>query len=147
MVPVIRLIFLSLFAGTICVTFGCEEGTKSGDAKLDNSPVAGTVQLEIEFNSSRKNINVDVPCSADSTVFTILERARNLGDLKFKSAGSSADKKFVTSIGGVDNLAANGDNWVFRVNGKLGDKSSGIYSVKPGDEVLWSFGKYSEFDD
>ena len=70
--------------------------------------------------------------------------AQKNGELDFESTGREADKKFVTSIGGVDNLVAAGDNWVYRVNGKLGDKSSGLYPVEPGDELLWVFGKYSE---
>ena len=143
MAAVLRILPLVLFASACCVFAGCEKESPSGAAKSGNSPVAGTVQLEIQFNSDRKNIKVAVPCSADSTVFTILERARNMGDLKFKSSGLAAKDKFVTSIDGVDNLASAGDNWVYRVNEELGDKSSGLYSVSPGDQVFWVFGKYS----
>ena len=136
-----RVFALIFCACAIGITIGCEESTPG------SSLATGTVQLEIEFNSERKNINVAVPCSVDSTVFTILQRAHNMGDLKFDSMGLTDDMKFVTSIGGVDNLNEQGDNWVFRVNGKLGDKSAGVYPVKPGDQIQWAFGKYDENED
>lgn len=124
-----------------CFLAGCED-TGSGVAvqnRADGKTV-GTVQLEIDFNSQRRKISVDVPCSSDSTVFSILQRAQNIGDLKFDSTGTG-ERVFVSSIGGVENQAA-GDNWVYQVNGKLGDRSSGVYAVKPGDHVSWVFGDY-----
>ena len=108
----------------------------------EDAKVAGTVDLEIDFQSEKKKIQVAVPCSADSTVFSILTRAQNLGDLKFESRGSSPESRFVTSIGGVENQAAAGDNWVFRVNGELADRGCGEISVRPGDQVQWMFGEY-----
>ena len=140
----LRVFSLVLFACTICFACGCEKTSPSGPVTADSSPAIGNVQLEIKFNSDRDNIKIDVPCGSNSTVFTILERAGKNGELDFESTGRAADKKFVTSIGGVDNLVAAGDNWVYRVNGKLGDKSAGLYRVEPGDEVLWVFAKYSE---
>jgi hypothetical protein len=142
----LRVFSWVLFACAICFACGCEKTSQSGAVIDDNSPVIGNVQLEIEFNSERENIKIEVPCTSDSTVFTVLELAQKNGELKFESNGRGADMRFVTSIGGVDNLAAAGDNWVYRVNGKLGDKSSGLYSVKPGDDVLWVFGEYLEKD-
>ena len=40
------------------------------------------------------------------------------------------------------NLAGDGKNWIYRVNGVLGDKGSGVFAVKPQDKAVWSFGKY-----
>ncbi len=141
--PVVNCFLIaSIGISLICLASGCEQ-TGTSTARLDTGKVAGTVQLVIEFKSDRKNISVDVPCSADSTVYTILERAQNLGDVKYKATGQTDPAfTFVNSIGGVDNLAAKGDNWIYSVNGELGDKSSALYEVKPGDEVTWTFGKY-----
>ena len=119
---------------------GC--GPDTALLEPEDAKVAGTVDLEIDFQSQEKTtIQVAVPCSADSTVFSILTRAQNLGDLKFESRGSGPESRFVTSIGGVENQAA-GDNWVFRVNGELADRGCGEFSVRPGDQVQWMFGKY-----
>jgi hypothetical protein len=119
---------------------GCDSspaGTRSTAA--GNS--AATVQLDIDFGGRRGNISVDVPCSVDSTVFQILERARNMADLEFYASGAG-ETTFVRSIDGVENEGAEGDNWVFRVNEKLGNKSCGIFPVQPGDRVLWVLGEY-----
>ncbi len=124
---------------------GCnQQKSQSGTGVLDSqAPVAGTVQLEIDFQSDRENVDADIPCSADSTVFTILQRAQNLGDVEFKAIGTDKpESTFVRSIGGVDNLAGAGDNWVFSVNGEMGKKGAALVAVKPGDEVTWVFGKY-----
>ena len=54
----------------------------------------------------------------------------------------SKDTAFLTAIDGVKNLGAKGDNWIFRVNKKLGKKSFAITKLKMGDSVTWTFGKY-----
>lgn len=105
-----------------------------------DAQVAGTVDLEIDFQSQREKIEVPIPCSADSTVFSILTRAKNLGDLDFEFRGTVAANMFVTSIGGIENQAALG--WVFRVNGELADKGCGEFAVAPGDHVQWVFDSY-----
>lgn len=132
------------FAASVTIFFialvGCDTSTSVAEPET-GSTSAGTVELEIDFQSDQENISVRIPCSTDSTVWSILDRARNLGDVKFESRGEG-ETAFVTSIGGVENQAAAGDNWVYRVNGELGDKSCGVFSVKPGDQVLWVFGKY-----
>lgn len=146
MVHFSRGILLSLLAFVVCVSPGCQVRTDIEPVVADQSPDIGIVKLEILFNSDREDILSDVPCSAESTVWSVLERARDEGDLEFESTGQTAEYKFVTSIGGLKNQASAGDNWVYRVNGVLGDKSSGLYPVNPGDHVIWVFGKYSAED-
>ena len=58
--------------------------------------------------------------------------------IKVRSSGSTA---FLTQIDDVEN-EGNGKNWIFRVNGKLADRSSGIYKLDKGDTILWRFQKY-----
>lgn len=65
-----------------------------------------------------------------------------MGDVKFESSGSG-ETAFVKAIDGVENEKAAGDNWTFKVNGKLGDRSSGVFELKPGDDVVWRFGAYA----
>ena len=105
----------------------------------------GTVILEIDFNGRAVDKTINVQCSSDSTVLSILQRADERGavDFTFTGSGKSA---FITAIDGVVNEKANGDNWVYRVNGELGNRGSGDSTVKAGDTILWRFGKYSEAD-
>ena len=129
----------SLLIAAMLPLMGCDSGP-SGSA-AGSSTAAGTVQLEIDFRGKRANISVDVPCSLDSTVFQIMERARNMGDLEFESTGSD-DSAFISSIGGIENEGRSGDNWVFRVNDELGDRGCGVIAVNKSDHILWVLGKY-----
>lgn len=107
----------------------------------ESNPVVETATLEIQFNSHGEDLKLEVLCGEGATVFLVMERARENGDLEFESTGRDATL-FVQSIGGVKNQAGGGDNWVYRVNGELGDRSCGVFSVNPGDRVLWVFGDY-----
>ena len=53
-------------------------------------------------------------------------------------------KKATAFLSQIDDLAntPRGRSWVYRVNGKLADRSFGIYPVKSGDIVTWSFQDY-----
>ena len=132
MVPTVCLLMFVIGAS------GCESSSTNSTA---TSSVVGTVQLVIDFDGRRENVSVDVPCSVNSTVFQVLERARNMADLEFYNSGTG-ETTFVRSIDGIENEGAEGENWIFRVNGKLGDKSCGVFPVQPGDRVEWALGDY-----
>jgi len=125
--------FVALF-----IFSGCDGGPKTKTA--DSEREIGTVDLAVDFGSEKKPIAVAVVCSEDSTVLSILERAHNTKDLDLKFRGSG-ETAFVESIDGVKNEGAGGKNWIYRINGKTGDKSAGIYEVDPGDTVSWTFGE------
>jgi len=128
----------------LALAVGCDP-QPTPDAQRSADPVgevvAGTVQLQVDFSGEKKNISVKVPCSADSTVFQILQRAQNQGDLEFDSQGSGGTA-FVHSIDGVLNSGRRGKNWVFRVNEQLAKESCGLLAVVPGDVIEWRFGQY-----
>jgi len=60
-------------------------------------------------------------------------------ETKLRGSGETA---FLMQIDDVTNEGGAGRNWVYRVNGKLGDRSAGIYPLDAGDTVLWRFQKY-----
>lgn len=115
--------------------FGCDSSGKSTGVQRD----VGTVSLKIDFGGDKKSEMIDVVCSPESTVLSTLERAQNMNKLKVKFRGSG-ETAFVTSIGGVENEGADGQNWIFLVNDELGDRSAGVFEVQPGDTISWSFG-------
>lgn len=137
------MVWLVLFS---CTWFsGCNSATDSenGPATPPVTGVAesGTATLEICFNSNRDDLEIEVACEPEMTVLAILEKAQAMGEFDFESTGSGASA-FVKSIGGIENLAARGNNWTYRVNSEVGNRSCGVYSVNPGDRVLWAFGDY-----
>ena len=60
------------------------------------------------------------------------------------SAHGSGETAMVTKIDDVANQgpATDSKNWIFRINGRLGDESCGLAKVRPGDTVLWKFEHY-----
>lgn len=59
-------------------------------------------------------------------------------------AHGSGSAFFVDSLLGMKNGEEPNCFWTFRVNGKLADKSAGVYVLQPGDQVEWRFGPYEE---
>lgn len=99
------------------------------------------VTLVVQFSKSRKKTLKQLELPADSTVLDLMKLAKRNKkiDFKFRGKGPTA---FLSSIDGISNEGARGDNWIFRVNGKLGRKSCGVSKLADGDTVTWSFGKY-----
>jgi len=60
--------------------------------------------------------------------------------VRFEHQGSAATA-LLTRIDDVKN-EGRGRNWLFRVNGKLADRSFGIVPLQPGDTILWRFEEY-----
>lgn len=134
---------LLVFAALLALS-GCTDSAGVGTNQQSSTPdlAIGTVQVEIMFGSDRESIQSEVDCMNDSTVFSVLQAASDRAEFVFESTGVLKGDKFITSIGGVKNLAGDGKNWIYRVNGELGDKGAGVFAVKPQDRVVWSFGKY-----
>lgn len=145
----------------VCLPLGCERsGTEIAakpKAEQPKPPVAAStapqsaaneqppakieVEIEIDFKNSTPSLSGKVTLEKEQTAFAALESFARQKELKvdFKGEGETL---FVKGIGEVANQGAGGINWTYRVNGELGDRSSGIFSLKPGDKVLWIFGKY-----
>ena len=60
--------------------------------------------------------------------------------IRYESKGRGATT-LVTKIDDVEN-EGDGRNWMYEVNGKLADKSCGIFELQAGDAVLWKFDTY-----
>jgi hypothetical protein len=59
-------------------------------------------------------------------------------DIEYRGQGATA---FLTKIDDLENEGS-GKNWIFRVNGKLADRSFAVFELKRGDTILWKFGEY-----
>lgn len=122
-----------------------------GEARAQESPAPGkpvtgtaTVELSVRFADGRTREFDAVPYRKDMTVADLMTavKAGKANDFRFEHKGSGATA-FLLSIDGVANQSGQSrDFWIYRVNGKLGDRSFGAYTLKPGDKVLWHFGKY-----
>lgn len=100
-----------------------------------------TVSLEIQFKDGKKKRIEKIPYKEKMTVLDVMNYAKKNKKIDFLFRGKK-DTAFLTSIDGVKNQGSRGDNWIFRVNKKLGRKSFGITQLGADDEVTWTFGKY-----
>ena len=119
----------------LAVASGCGATTTEAPPKRQ----IGTVDLTIDFGGARENIDVQIPCSEDSTVMDILYRAEMNGDIEIQSTGRG-ETAFVTSINDVGQQSSGDKYWTFTLNGQLSKTGSGVTEVDPGDEVHWRFG-------
>lgn len=116
-------------------TSGCQQ---TATAPLPKRQI-GTVDLVVDFGAAAETISVQIPCSEDSTVLDILQRAELSGELKLQSSGAG-ETAFVQSINGVGGADTPDQYWTYLLNGELAKTGSGVTEVDPGDEVHWRFG-------
>jgi hypothetical protein len=114
-----------------------DTGVSSRDAAAD-APAKQTVALSIDFGDGRRQEFKPVAWREDMTVRDVT-RETPREDLKLEVRGEGASA-FLANLDGVANEGAEGRNWMYSVNGKPGDRSFAIYELKPGDQVLWTFG-------
>lgn len=103
------------------------------------------VSLKIDFGDGLVWQFSRIEFKPEMTVMDVMEQLSNrkIHPLSFEHSGRGQNA-FLKSIGGVANEGGgrSARNWFFRINGKLGERSFGIAELKPGDEVVWHFGKY-----
>lgn len=108
---------------------------------LENSNKENIVYLEI-IGCPDKGIileSVEVEVNESDTVFEILQKVtrENKIHMDFKGRGSTS------YVEGIDNLyefdKGPGSGWMYSVNGKFPNKSSGVWPVNFGDVIKWHY--------
>jgi hypothetical protein len=108
---------------------------------LRKLPPEKAVQLTIDYGDGVQKTFTAIEWKEKQTVLDVLEAAeKHPRGIKFKHRGNGATV-LVTAIDDVANKAG-GDSWLYEVNGKLADRSCGVFEVQPGDKLLWKFGTY-----
>ncbi len=135
-----RRLFQILIFPCLCLMASITS-SKAQEAK----PKPASIEMAIDFGDGLIWTFPDIQHTSKMTIMDAMNiaRARTKRPLRFshKGAGESA---FLISI---DDSANEGGgrssrNWFYRVNHELGDQSFGLKQLKPGDKVLWHFGKY-----
>lgn len=109
-------------------------------AAADSEPTSGNVSLEIHYgeNSSNDSVDINLAWKESLTAFSVLEASGQ--QVTHTGSGESC---FVSAINGIQNQGSSGPNWIFYINGELGSSSSDAVTLKPGDQVTWTFGDYT----
>ena len=111
------------------------------EAETPNPILADSVSLKIVVDDEKAEFEFTPLDSTLSLADVMKKVAAAEKEFSFKSRGRG-DTFFVTEINGQKNEGARGRNWIFKVNGKLGNKSAGIFEIKAGDKVEWIFKTY-----
>jgi len=99
------------------------------------------VKLVVDYGDGVQKVFASIPWTKETTVFAALEAAaKHPRGIKIAHQGKG-ETLLVTAIDDLKN-EGRGRNWLYEVNGKLGDRSCAVMSLKAGDSVLWRFGKY-----
>jgi hypothetical protein len=119
------------------------EDAADGTSALSAASSSQSVGLSVDFGDGRRQTWKSVAWREGLTVADALTAARSEDSgaaISFKRQGTDPSKFFLTELDGVGNEGAGQRNWTYQVNGERGDRSFAIYELKPGDQVLWTFG-------
>lgn len=128
----------SLVVMALCAV-GCTSSVES-PPKVD----IGNVSLVIDFpdDSQQADLDLQIGCAADSTVFEVLQRAEKVGGLKVEHSSNVIQESASIFLNGFNGVAnAEGKFWTYYVNDELAKEGCGTYVVKPDDKIRWVYGQ------
>jgi hypothetical protein len=137
------LILTAIITGAL----GCQRNPSSPSAVQNAVELAEAgepaVELMIDYGDGAQKRFTRVPHQDGMTALAALRfAAKHPRGITFVSSGSGS-AALVTKIDDLANEAgAGGKNWLYRINGKLADKSCDAYVLSPGDVILWKFEEY-----
>ncbi|MDG2384262.1 MAG: DUF4430 domain-containing protein [Pirellulaceae bacterium] len=103
---------------------------------------AQTVKLIIDYGDGVEKHFPQLKWAAKITVFELMQQAsQHPRGIQFKHQGRGSTV-LLTQIDELKNQGGTAQNWIYRVNQKLGNRSIGIQELKPGDTILWKFEPY-----
>jgi hypothetical protein len=118
---------------------GCLFATVASATSLASA--ADAIKLVVDYGDGVEKHFTKLAYKTDMTVLDAMRAAEKHAHGIKAEVRSSGETAFLTKIDDVANEGS-GKNWVYRVNDRLGDRSIGIYKLKPGDTVLWRFQEY-----
>lgn len=104
-------------------------------------PKTATVRLVIDYGDGVETHFSALPWRDGMTVIDALAAAKgHRRGITYVQRGSGSTA-MITKIAELQNEGS-GKNWLFYVDGKIGEESAGITKLKAGDTALWRFKEY-----
>lgn len=136
-----RILLLALLS-LACATVLSAQSETDSVKKRPPTPKLTTVVLTIDYGDGAQKRFPTIPWKKGFTVLDALEWAKkHPRGIELQRRGKEATT-LVLAIDDLENSGASKKNWIFRVNGKLGDRSCGVFPVRPADRILWRFERY-----
>ena len=100
-----------------------------------------TVSLTIDYGdgAQKRFPKIAWPQGRKGTVAEVLAYAEKHERGIQITARGKGETRFLEAIDGLENEGSGGKNWMFLVNGELGQSSYATTRVEPGADVLWEF--------
>ncbi len=111
-------------------------------ASSSSADPKAAVELVVDYGDGVEKRFKSLPWSQNMTVLDALNAAKSSPHgITFEHRGSG-DSVFLLKIDDLGNEGGGKGkrNWLYEVNGKLGNKSCGIFQVAEGDRIVWTFG-------
>jgi hypothetical protein len=100
------------------------------------------VKLTVDYGDGCEKSFTRLAWTSSMTVLDAMRlAAKHPRGIEFRQRGKGATA-ILTQIDDLKNEGARQRNWIYRVNGKLGDRSFGVFQLQPEDTVLWRFETY-----
>ena len=100
------------------------------------------VMLTIDFADGAQKRFPSIPWKKSMNLLDVMQWADNHPHgIDFAKRGRG-DTMLITQIDDLKNRGGGQKNWIYRVNGKLGDRSCSVFEIEPGDTILWKFQRY-----
>ena len=104
---------------------------------------AGHLVLVIDYGDGVQKHFVQIKWREGMTVLDVMESAKeHPRGIRFEYRGRGATA-LLTQIDDLKN-EGRGRNWLYRINGKLADRSFAVQKVGVGDRIVWKFDEYRE---
>ncbi|TVS17750.1 MAG: DUF4430 domain-containing protein [Planctomycetaceae bacterium] len=103
-------------------------------------PPARTIALTIDYGDG---VQKHFPRLAWKESMTVLDAMQAAQDhprgiaFRYRGRGATA---FLVQIDDLENQGRD-RNWLYRINGKLADRSFAVQTVQPKDQITWEFGQ------
>ena len=101
-----------------------------------------TVTLIVDYGDGVQKHFTNLSWRRGMTVLDAMRAAEKHGrgvKIKYQGSGSTA---LLTKIDDLANRGGRGANWIYRVGGKLANRSIGIYKLQAGDTIVWKYSKF-----
>lgn len=121
-----------------------KDRTGGADAKTPLGavdPKAAPVSLMIRSSDGKEREFKNIGWRPGMTIDDLMSEAgRGTDGFNYRVAGDG-QMSMLHAIDRDFNEWEGGRNWTYQVNDQPGDRSFAVYELKPGDRVLWTFGK------
>lgn len=125
----------------VAVSWMVHSRSRADEPTQEPGAAKDTIKFTVDYGDGVQRQFTALPWKKETTVLTALEAAaKHPRGIRFTHQGKG-ETLLVTAIDDLKN-EGRGRNWLYEVNGKLGDRSCAVMPLQAGDSVLWRFGKY-----